>query len=217
MDTETVNKIKTQSIKEMILDHASTLPDEILQKKGLDEETISAIRNGEYGMVSEAETRAASGKIAIGIASITRSGTIAKYNIFWHWDTKPIQNWTDTLVGSIDGGYKTTVDCAVRVDYAPMNSMKADPNMEQRPNSIRDGNSAIVKIRMANTSATGWAVSGKFFVTNTGSYLGKLGAHAEYFHAWLPDVDLTINAGIISFAPGDVGTKHTADAIIPAA
>jgi hypothetical protein len=217
MDTETVNRIKTQSVKEMILEHAATFSDAILQKKGLDEDAIAAIRNGEYGLVSEAETRAVSGQIAVGIASITRSGTVAKYNIFWHWDTKPIQNWTDTLVGSIDGGYKTTVDCAVRVDYAPMNSMKADPNMEQRPKPTRDDNAAIIKIRMANASATGWAVSGKFFVTNTGSYLGALGPHAEYFHAWLPDVDLSIDAGIISIPIGNVGTKHIADATIPAA
>lgn len=216
MNSDEVEMIKTTSVKEMVLDNASTFSNKTLKEKGLDDETISDIRNGNYDSVTESEARLAAGQIAIGIGSVSRAGTSANYNIYWHWDVKPLQQWTDTLVGSIDNGYSTTVSSTAKVGYAPMGGTTADPSMEERVTPIRNQNQAIFDISMWNDTGSGWAVSGKAFVATKGSDLGALGPHAEYFHAWLSIPEITINWGVVSF-PIDAGTKHTADGYIPAA
>lgn len=215
MNDDDVNMIKTTDTKEIILDNAATLSDQTLREKGMNADAIKAIRNGNYELISEAETRAVAGQIAVGIASVSRAGESANYNIYWHWDSKPANKWTDTLVGSIDGGYSTLSTCTAKVGYAPMGGTTASMG-EDRITPERDENEAIFEIKMLNSTGTAWVSAGKAFVANHGSYLGQLGAHAEYFHSWIPFPHLSIGNGIIS-APIDIGTTHKADGIIPAA
>ena len=52
MSMDNVEKIKSKSVKELVLDNAATYTDEILASKGLSDTQIDALRDGNYETIT---------------------------------------------------------------------------------------------------------------------------------------------------------------------
>ena len=109
------------------MDNANeTLTDERLREKGLEDNTIQAIREGDYDEVSEAEARRASAVLKLGTGEWAHAGSSANCCIYWHWEDKPLNLWTDTVSSSITNGFDVTANSTCKVGYGDLNSMSSD-------------------------------------------------------------------------------------------
>lgn len=193
MTKNEVEKFQSTTVKEMVLDNANeTLTDERLREKGLEDNTIQAIREGDYDEVSEAEARRASAVLKLGTGEWAHAGSSANCCIYWHWEDKPLNLWTDTVSSSITNGFDVTANSTCKVGYGDLNSMSSDqdvrfdlvPSTEEDPipNHI-----ARFDFPMVNFS-TKWAIAGKAFVAHNGPSPSGVPIRftANYYHMWYP-------------------------------
>lgn len=202
-----IKKIQTHSVKEMVLDHAATLPKEQLKAKGLTDSTIKAIQSGNYQNITNDEVQAASSKLAFNIASCARAGASCNYSVYWHWDAEPLIKLQDTIATTISHNYWMTSNCTSKVGYGANGTLTSTKEYRQDPTSAA-GASSRFDLDMARGSL--WCQSGKAFVATLGSSSpsGSLIARAEYFHQHNPlPVDFSIGVGVGGAGVGITWTK----------
>lgn len=189
-----IEKIKTKSAKEIILDHAATLPDTLLKSKGLTDNEICAIKAGNYQAISEVDVQAASSKLAFNIASCARAGNSCNYSIYWHWDAEPILKYQDTIAATISHGYWMTGNVTAKIGYGALGTTNSTMIYRHSP-TYASGPSCRFDMQMARGNV--WCQSGKAFVATLGdsSPSGALIARAEYCHQEnSSSVDFTVSS-----------------------
>lgn len=216
MSMDNVEKIKSKSVKELVLDNAATYTDEILASKGLSDTQIDALRDGNYETITIEEARDVGAHLALGIASISESGNNLNYNIYWHWDnSRPLNLIQDGVATSITNNYYVVGGATAKIWYAPLNSMTPVANGRISPISSSGSNSTGFYVPMQKSTSGGlqWTQAGKAFIPTTGNNTGrKIDMFAEYFHKWT-NLSISIANGHISFPVGS-GELTTASASI---
>ena len=216
MSMDNVEKIKSKSVKELVLDNAATYTDEILASKGLSDTQIDALRDGNYETITIEEARDVGAHLAVGIASISESGNNLNYNIYWHWDnSRPLNLIQDGVATSITNNYYVVGGATAKIWYAPLNSMTPVANGRISPISSSGSNSTGFYVPMQKSTSGGlqWTQAGKAFIPTTGNNTGrKIDMFAEYFHKWT-NLSISIANGHISFPAGS-GELTTASASI---
>ena len=213
MSPADVERIKTKSVKDLVLENVATYPDEFLESKGLSADTVQAIKTGNYDVVSESEARRVGAQLALGIASISRVGNQLNYTVYWHWDnSRPLNLIEDVILTTISNDYCIQGGSTGKAYYAPINSMEED--MEERiyPSSEVGTNGIRYDIAMQYPAPVGnrWTKSGKAFVPTQYGYAGVVDIFAEYFHKWT-DVTVEVIDGHLKFPvnSGDTTRTHT--------
>ena len=204
VDVENVEKIKSKSVKELVLENAALCSNEVLESKGLSNKTIELIKEGNYGSITEEEARAASAHLSLGIASISRVGNALNYNIYWHWDnSRPLNLRQDTITASITNGYKVMGGATAKLWLAELSSMTVVDEDRISASNLEGSNVIRFDVDMQNPAPVGdkWVQSGKAFVPTANGTSGLVTIYAEYFHKWLP-VTVSVINGHISFPAG---------------
>lgn len=213
MSQSNVERIKTKSVKELVLENAATYPDEVLESKGLSAETIQAIQTGNYDAVTEAEARRVSAELALGIASISRVGNQLNYTVYWHWDnSRPLNLIEDVVVTTITNNYSVMSGATGKLYFALLSSMDEDLETRIYPSKLEGTNGLRYDIAMQYPAPVGerWTKSGKVFVPTANGYAGPVDIFAEYFHRWTT-VTISVANGSISFpiGTGELTKTHT--------
>ncbi len=196
-----IDMIKNNSVKRMILDNAYKQSIDVLQKKGLSEEAIQNIKRKNYKDVSESEVALAASKLAFNIASVSRAGNACNYNIYWHWDIKPVITYTDTIASCVSDGYWMTSKCTALLTYH--SDWEADTTDRIPPTYIGgDGCAFDIEMDLATPNGPKYCQAGKAFVSTLGNYApDEVLAIAAYFHAWTPaGLDISVGGGNVSFS-----------------
>lgn len=205
MTKKEIKDFKNSSVKNMVLENANkTLSDEQMEKDGLEKDTIQNIRNENFDDVTEAEARALTAELTLGIGNCARAGNSCNYNVYWHWDRYPTFNYTDVLASSISDGYSVGGNSTAKIGYANVNTTTPIQYERIYPVGAQEGGVARFDIDMELSNGL-YAQSGKAFVGNTGYYSPDYGirVNAEYFHNWLGALsNVSISpVGHISFTP----------------
>ena len=192
-----INELKTKSVKELVLDNAASLSDTELLEKGLSQETVYNIKQGQYDAVSENDMMRAAANMAFRIGSAARAGTSCNYNIFWAWNSKPFTKYTDYVAGEISDGYWITGQSQAVITYSDEAGVLSDTTDRIYPvQATNDGVCFKFPMQKATSSGPRYCRAGKAFVATAGNYSpnGPLLANASYFHSWTPN-GLTISVG----------------------
>ena len=163
----------------MILDHAATLPDNLLKSKGLTNNELHDIKTGNYQVISDAGVQAASLKLAFNIASCTKAGISCNYSVYWHWDVEPILKYQDAIAATISHGYWMTGNVTGKIGYRVLGTTNSTMIYRHSP-TYTSGPSCRFDMQMARGNV--WCQSRKAFVATLGndSPSGALITHAEY-------------------------------------
>lgn len=212
MSQSNVERIKTKSVKELVLENAATYPDKVLESKGLSAETIQAIQTGNYDAVTEAEARRVGAELALGIASISRVGNQLNYTVYWHWDnSRPLNLIEDVILTTVSNDYHVMSGSTGKLYYASLNSMTEDGEERIYPSNLEGTNGVRYDIGMQYPTSVGlkWPKSGKAFVPTANGYSGSVDVFAEYFHKWT-QVTVSVIGGRLSFPSnsGELTTTH---------
>lgn len=205
VDTENIHELQTKGAEEIVLENAATLPDKVLEEKGVSEQAIKNIKAGNYSAVSEIDLQRASGKLAFNIASVSRAGNQCNYNVYWHWDSKPVYCKTDYVAADISDNYLMNDKCTALLSYVDPNGYVETKSYRLTNNEVQQVGSTV-KFTFNMLNATSWgpqyAQAGKAFVSSDGTYSpSTLLAHAKYFHSWGPaGLSINLSVGNLSFS-----------------
>ena len=203
MTAEEVKEFKSTSVKDMVLENADeTLSDERLREKGLDEDAIQAIRNGDYNALTEAEARRASAELHLGLGNWAHAGTSANCSIYWWWDDKPLNKWEDTVSSYISNGFEVTGSSTCKVNYADLDSMT--PDTEKRFSAQDTDATHVSRFDFPMVDYDKWAQSGKAFVAHIGPAQSGIPINftGRYYHQWYP-TDIRFDGELIHFNPAE--------------
>lgn len=207
LNSSDIEIIQTKSVKEIILDHAATIPYNKLKEKGLSDSTINNIQTGNYHAVSEKDVKAASSKLAFAIASCARAGNSCNYSIYWHWDIEPSIKLNDTIAATISHNYWMTGNVTSKIGYAAPGTTNTTMVFRHNPTYASEES---CRFDIPMTRGTSWCQSGKAFIATLGSYSpsGALIARAEYYHqeSSLP-VDFSVGVGLGGLGVGITWTS----------
>lgn len=206
MTKDEVEKFQSTNVKDMVLENANeTLTDERMREKGLEDNTIQAIREGNYDEVSETEARRASAELKLGLGEWAHAGSSANCCIYWHWEDKPLNLWTDSISSSITNGFSVAGSSTCLVGYGDLDSMTSDTDVRfdmtiSTPDNYIPTNMVVFDFPMVKFS-TKWAIAGKAFVGHIGQVMSGVPITfvGYYYHQWYP-IRFTIDDhGLINY------------------